>query len=726
MLHHTSNSDSRRGRLLAALVFLSLSSGTSRGATEASVQHLDSFVVTGTRTPYRVSEAPIRTELVMSSEMELAGARSLADSVELLPGVRIENNCQNCGTSDILLLGLEGKYTAVLFDGLPLYSGLASVYGLDQIPAAFIERIEVVKGGGSAVYGSGAVGGVVNIIAREPSRSGGLFEFRHDSAKGRPSNQITGLADHVSEDGEFAATVYGQTTRTSAVDLNGDGFSDLTKRDLQVLGLRARRTFRSGTLGFDYSRTTEFRRGGNKSELPDNLADISERVDTSRDAGSVRWSATVSPSFDYQVSGGFAYIDRSTFYGGLFGHAANEALAPESSPGSGDNDQAFLDRGYKTYGEVAQDEFGYTKNWVGNLEAQFNRRWGAHQSSVGIQYYREKIDDIVPVSSFVTGYPVAADVATGDNLGLFAQDDWHASHAWEFVLGLRADKNSELDDVVLSPRLNVKHTPNEHLTLRASFGTGFRAPQPFDEDLHIELVAGNRAKTVQAADLKQEKSYSALLGATWNPSFAEGKMTLEANGFYTRLHGTFTNSEIMNDPDSGESYRLRYNGPGAEVGGVEFNLGTLPLPKLRVDAGYVLQFARYKEAVPLYQDEQGNVLSERDFLETPSHYAVVQGTYTGELATLALSAVYTGSMKDVNLRTGQLNRRTRDFLVWNATVSRAFSLDRGATRFTVTAGVKNLFDSRQKDLEAGVDRDPYYLYGPRTPRTFFASVRVEF
>lgn len=711
--------------MTASLVFAASAAGASEPTDDGGATlKLDDFVVTGTRTLHRVGDSPVRTELVTADGIRSAGLCSLADTLELLPGVRVENNCQNCGTSDILMLGLEGKYTSVLFDGVPLYSGLAAVYGIDQIPAAFISRIEVVKGGGSAAYGSGAVGGVVNIIGRNPERSGGFLEYRHDSVKGQPSTRIGGIVDYVSADGDRTLTAYAQSTRVDPVDLNQDGISDLTKRDLQVYGVRVGQKIGQGLLRFDYNRTVEFRRGGNKFDQPDNLADISERIDTARDAGSLLWAVTVNPDFDYQATAGFAYIDRQTFYGGLFGRAADAPLTPESAAGAGDNDQPFIDRGYSTHGQVAQDQFGFTRNWVYNADIQFNYRRADHHLSVGAQYYREKIDDIVPVSAFVADYPVRADIASGDNIGLFVQDDWHLAQNWEVVVGLRADRNSELADPILSPRLNVKWTPSEQLTLRATYGVGFRAPQPFDEDLHIELIAGERARTVQAADLQEERSFSTLLSATWNPAFAEGKMTLEATGFYTGLDGTFTNSAVQSDPVAGDKFRLRYNGPDAEVGGVELNIGALPLPNLRIDAGYVMQFARYKSPVVLFDDGAGTVVAERDFMETPRHYAVVQATYTRvETGSVAISAVYTGPMKEINLRTGILNDRTPHFLVWNATVSRSFQWSPRSTT-TLMLGVKNLFDSRQKDLESGVNRDPYYLYGPRTPRTVFASAAL--
>ncbi len=689
-------------------------------------QQLGPLVVTGTRTAQRLGETPIRTEMLTAADLRLAAPRNLADAIELFPGIRVENNCQNCGTSEILLLGLEQKYTQILFDGQPLFSGLAGVYGIDQIPAIFIDRIEVVKGGGSAVYGGGAVGGVVNIIGHRPARSGGMSELRFERVQGRPVALASLVLDGVSADGRTTLSAYGQRVRADPVDLNADGFSDLTKKKLEVAGLRFTRKSGAGEWIAAYDRTVEFRRGGNKFDQPDNLADISERVDTRRDAGSLTWAATVTPDFDYTVTGGFALIDRQTFYGGLFGRAADAALLPESAPGAGDNDQRFLDRGYRTQGEVALDEFGYTKNHVTNLEVQANRRWGRHLVSLGGQYYREGLDDVVPVRPFVTDFPVAHDVATGRNLGVFVQDQWGFAPGWQMVLGVRGDRNSELDRAVFSPRVSIKFSPSDDLALRAAFGTGFRAPQAFDEDLHIELMAGNRTKTVQAASLREERSASALLNAEYAPAFARGRLALEATLFLTRLRGTFTNSAVQTDPVTGAVFRERTNGPAAEVGGVELNLGFQPVPQLRFDFGYLAQFARFKQPVVVFDDRAGRVIAERNFLETPQRYGVAQMAWREpRFADLAVSATYTGAMKALNERLGTLNARTRDFVVWNASVARALTLP-GGVIVTVTIGAKNLGDARQQDLEAGVNRDPYYLYGPRTPRTFFTSARFEF
>ena len=110
---------------------------------------LDAMVVTGTRTERNILDVPVRTELITASEIDLTGSLKLADIVEYQPGLRVESNCQNCNTSEIRMLGLQQRYIAILSDGMPMFSGLAGVYGIEQIPTGTIEQIEVVKGGGS-------------------------------------------------------------------------------------------------------------------------------------------------------------------------------------------------------------------------------------------------------------------------------------------------------------------------------------------------------------------------------------------------------------------------------------------------------------------------------------------------------------------------------------------------------------------------------------------------
>src|SRR5690606_16570380 len=195
-------------------------------------------VVTATRTSRRLDDVPIRTEVVGRDTIERLAARTLADAMEFTTGVRVENNCQNCNFSQIRLLGLEGPYTQLLVDGQPVVSSLAQVYGIEQIPTRMIERIEVVKGGGSALYGPGSVGGVVNIIPREPSRSGGVAGIKYDTYGADGNLSINGAFDWVDSLRTTFLTGFVQSDRVRPYDADGDGFTDVSRRALEAAGVR--------------------------------------------------------------------------------------------------------------------------------------------------------------------------------------------------------------------------------------------------------------------------------------------------------------------------------------------------------------------------------------------------------------------------------------------------------------------------------------------------------
>ena len=198
---------------------------------------LGPVVITGTRTERRILEVPVRTELITAEEINLTGSLKLADIIEYQPGLRVESNCQNCNTSEIRMLGLQQRYIAILTDGMPMFSGLAGVYGIEQIPTGTIEQIEVVKGGGSTLYGPNAVAGVVNIIPRTPThahaRLDGQYSFMEGDQSGdRPNTDFTGTFEYATKDQKWGVLAYGLQNFVRGVDVTGDEFTEVSRRDL--------------------------------------------------------------------------------------------------------------------------------------------------------------------------------------------------------------------------------------------------------------------------------------------------------------------------------------------------------------------------------------------------------------------------------------------------------------------------------------------------------------
>ena len=134
-------------------------------------QQLNSVVVTANRYATKRQEAATIVNVLSPVLFETTAGACVADALNFQPGLRVENSCSNCGKTDLRINGLQGQYTQILMDSRPVFSSMASVYGLEQVPAAMIDRIEVVRGGGSAMYGANAIAGVVNIITKEPVRN---------------------------------------------------------------------------------------------------------------------------------------------------------------------------------------------------------------------------------------------------------------------------------------------------------------------------------------------------------------------------------------------------------------------------------------------------------------------------------------------------------------------------------------------------------------------------
>ncbi|HCP58475.1 MAG TPA: TonB-dependent receptor, partial [Alistipes obesi] len=124
---------------------------------------VEEVVVSASRTETNRKFSPTIVSVASTKLFESTASSNLAETMNFQSGLRVENNCGNCGTTQLRINGLEGQYSQVLLDSRPIFSSLASVYGLEQLPVAMIERVEVIRGGGSALFGANAIGGVVNI-----------------------------------------------------------------------------------------------------------------------------------------------------------------------------------------------------------------------------------------------------------------------------------------------------------------------------------------------------------------------------------------------------------------------------------------------------------------------------------------------------------------------------------------------------------------------------------
>lgn len=641
----------------------------------------DDVVVTSTRTSRRLQDTPVRTEVVDTALMRAIGARTLADAVEYTTGVRVESNCQNCNFSQIRLLGLEGPYTQILMDGQPVVSSLAQVYGIEHIPQRLIDRIEIVKGGGSALYGSGAVGGVVNVITREPSRRGGLFESRVDVSRGLPNYSNSGSFDWVAGDQRSNGMVFFQVDDVKPLDVSGDGYTEVSRRALRTGGGRASHYMLNGRgkLSGEVTVLSEDRRGGDLLRLPPDQATIAEWVDTRRIGVSTTWFHSINPSIDYRVTLAVADTHRDSYYG------------TGRDP----------------------DAYGVTDNVLVVGDSQVNQYIGRHTLTWGGQATWEDLRDVQPAYDRLTD-------AIYRNVGVYAQDAWAFASGWELVYGVRADRHSAVDRIIASPRMALKISPSDVLNIRASVARGFRAPQAFDEDLHLSSVGGEVRFIRLDSNLREERSTNYMLGAEWRPQAGRGQALFELNGFYTGMSDMFFNRED-DDPRTNAFEFLKVNKGDARVHGMEVNAGWGIGDELVLQGGLVFQRARHDQPEPNF--------GSLDFFRTPRRYGNLTMTWTNHrLGTLFAGLRYTGPMT-VPHYAGFIAEdtltNTPSFVTFDASVAYPVFAS-GGRKLTLTFAGRNLTNAYQRDVDQGPLRDSDYVYGPRFPRAVSVGLRVEF
>ncbi|MDE6093335.1 MAG: TonB-dependent receptor, partial [Muribaculaceae bacterium] len=249
---------------------------------------LDQVVVTSSKNETVRRESPSLVNVLSGRTLLNIGATSLADGLDFQPGVRVENDCQNCGFTQVRINGLDGHYSQILMNSRPVFSALTGVYGLEQIPANMIDRVEVMRGGGSALFGSSAVGGTINIITKDPLVNSAQVSHTLTSIgpSGSIDNNTTINASVVTDNNKAGIFVYGQSRYRDGYDHNDDGFTEVAQLKTQTLGARTfLRTSDISKLTVEYHNTHEYRRGGDQLAQAAHMAMIAEQVDHNIHAG---------------------------------------------------------------------------------------------------------------------------------------------------------------------------------------------------------------------------------------------------------------------------------------------------------------------------------------------------------------------------------------------------------------------------------------------------------
>lgn len=657
---------------------------------EPAILDADAVVVTATRNETNKRKSATIVNVISTKLFEKTSSNNVAEVLNFQPGLRVEQSCSNCGVPQLRINGLEGQYSQILLDSRPIFSSLATVYGLEQLPAGMIERVEVIRGGGSALFGSNAIGGVVNIITKEPLRNTATLSNSTGVFQGGGVDMNTTLnASLVTDDFRGGLYLFGMVKSRDGYDRDNDGFTDAPKLNSETIGFRGYyRITPNSRLTAEYHHIREFRRGGNRLDRPPHEADIAEQLRHGIDGGGLKYDYFTSDSrHRLSVYSSFQHINRDSYFG--TNHNVNAYGVTK--------DMTIIGGG----------QYAYSMNKFLFMPAEL---------TVGAEYSNNNLDDRM------LGYNRTIE-QNSICYGAFLQNEWK-SDKLSLLIGGRLDRHNMVAQPIFSPRVNVRYTPIEAVSLRVSYSSGYRAPQAYEEDLHVAAVGGEVAIISLDPNLRPEYSQSVSGSVDLYHKFGSVETNLLIEGFYTDLRDVFMLQDMGHD-QAGNLLLERRNAAGARVSGINMELKVGFSPKIILDGGFTFQKSRYKEPEKWSEDE--NLPPQRRMFRSPDQYGYMTLSYNPiSQLSAALTANYTGPMlvqHHKGVIAADSETLTRPF--WELGVRLAYEFKIGSQlKLQLIGGVKNMLDAFQPDIDSGVLRDASYIYGPALPRTYHVGLKL--
>lgn len=694
--------------------------------------NMEEVVVSANRTETRRHLAPVLVNVTDKKLFTSVNAVTLDEALKFNPGVRVEDNCQNCGFNQVRINGLDGAYSQIVINSRNIFSALAGVYALEMYPTSMIERIEVVRGGGSALFGSAAIGGTINIITKAPIRNSAEASYTISGMKDNfrtPMHDVGLFASVIDGTQRAGVSVFGKMKSRAGIDLkrpgsslpNGkDGFSELPEIRFATVGTSAFYNVGPYTnLVLDYFYTQEKRRGGDRLNRPPHEAEIAEGLNHRIHTGILRLDQNLADGdglLNAFVAG--SHVNRDSYYGGG-SILADEFRKKHISGTLTDDDYDRLITGLGAYGNTKELTIQTGTQYSHNFDHLI---FMPAALTAGLEHTHNDLRDI-------SGYRPEAIKQISNTTSVFAQNEWK-NDTWGMLLGARFDHvnlqqgNESVKKLnIVTPRVTLRYNPIEKLHLRASYAQGFRAPQFFDEELHVAFSNGEGKPSVLAKNLREEQSHSATLSGDYYFLWGNGfKCNIMAEGFFTQLLDKF------NSEDRGDHFEV-VNASDAKVYGVNLEARLAYTNKLSLDIGFTFQRSLF--------DKPENVgidgIDSKEFMRTPNAYGYFLLNWTPDHHfSWSLSGDYTGKMYVpheagdaipgfITIPEGKVERSKR-FLTLGTKLSYAFHMEDAMLEFNI--GAQNIFNSYQKDFDEGPQRAADYVYGPKTPRTIFAGFKV--
>ena len=696
---------------------------------EEDAFNLEQVVVTSTRTPHYVKNVPIRTEVVTSQALKNKNAWNVFEALEGVPGIRVENQCQFCNFSMVRMQGLGAEHTQVLINGQPVYSGLASVYGLEQIGTGDVDRIEVVKGAGSALYGSSAVAGAINIITQEPSPVPSLTA---DVQFGNFGTNVYNLNGSMrNEKGNIGLNIYAQKIDHGVIDQTGegatrkevkvkDGISDRVESKLHNMGFSLyvdNPFFSNDKLILRGKGINEKRAGGKITDdyYKNPFTDGTESILTNRYEAELNYIKPFGKDTELKFS--TAYINHNR-------EATNDSFLGDYKATHNDSTPNVLDM--RPY--IAKENSLVSTLTLGT-------KLGNHNLLFGVQNYLTKLNEtgmyaVIDSASayFGQAYKSIAKKHAHET-GAFIQDEWNVTSDFTVVPGVRVDYHSSgeeyqsdktvfdkdfpktsFKETSVNPRLALRYNIGKHFTLRANAGTGFRAPYGFSEDLH--LCSGS-PRVWKSSGLKAETSRS----ANFSTDYYGHHFQISANVFYTYLKNKIDFSDADDEVKKlGYTYQWQ-NVDNAVVKGLELTMLVNPVKDLNLGADFTFNDGKYKNPRGDWEST-----AYKDASRYIPRFARTTGSikleYTPKTWNFMINGVYQGKMYIDYISEVKENskiKETKPYMTFNARVSKRL----GA--FNLYAGAKNIFNYIQDEKHLD---DAAFIYAPLYGAMYYAGVSI--
>ncbi|SHF93092.1 outer membrane receptor for ferrienterochelin and colicins [Dysgonomonas macrotermitis] len=600
---------------------------------------LAEVVVTGTMRPVSRLNSPISVEVVTPVLFHKNPSPSLFESIGMINGIKPQINCNVCNTGDIHINGMEGPYTMILIDGMPIVSALSTVYGLNGIPNSLIERVEVVKGPASSLYGSEAMGGIINVITKNPENAP-LVSF---DAFGTTWNEYN-------IDGSFKFNIGKKVTSLLGInyfiyndkkDKNNDNFTDITIQNR-----------------ISIFNKWNFKRDDGK------IANIGARyVYEDRWGGEMNWNKSWRGSDS--IYGESVYTNRVELFG-AYQLPTAENIYTQYSYNWHEQDSWYGNTPYMA------------KQQVFFAQAYWDKPIGAKNNLLlGVSFRYNYYDDNTPATSSADGMKNKPNKTPLP--GVFIQNEWNINDKNTLLVGYRYDYDKNHGSVH-SPRFAYRLSPNTKNTIRASFGTGFRVVNLFTED-HAALTGAR--EVVIKEDLKPERSYNTNLNYVLKVNTDPLFLSFDLTGFYSY----FTN-KIVGDFDSDPTKIIYANLDGHAISqGASLNIDMVFNIPMKVSLGITYEDVYSKE-----KNDEG-IMQRIQQLHAPKW----SGTFTVDYDlpkdfSVNLTGNWTGPMR----LPVQPNDYRPEYSPWftlaNIQLRKVFK----GTGFEVYGGVKNIFNFKPK------------------------------